>query len=295
MICPSCGEGLDPAITRMGLSLHPTCEAVDTDPNEVAMEMFGAIKDAIVNQPRSLQTRIGPSEIGTPCDRRLAFKIAGAKEINATAGNVAWKPYVGTCIHEALADIMAKHEIARFSADEHAVPRWHIEESVSVGEIGGVEITGSTDAFDAHHGIVVDWKTTSVNQIRRNYAVKGPGNQYRVQAHLYGRGWQRAGHSVKHVMVIWLVRDGAFTDRHVFTEPYDEQIAIDALDRAQGIWSVIDALGPEQAIPLFDKTDSYCQNCPFYRTGWNDDATGCSGVASDTGPRTDVFSELLGG
>ena len=45
-------------------------------------ELMHVIEDAIVNHPRSLQKRIGPSEVGHPCPRRIAYTLLGAGPFN---------------------------------------------------------------------------------------------------------------------------------------------------------------------------------------------------------------------
>jgi hypothetical protein len=272
VICPSCLDDCDEAITRLGLGLHPACPAVESDPELVAAEVFTIVKDALLGSERSSQTRIGPSEMGHPCSRRVGHKLAGTPAL--VSKSVAWKPEVGTMIHAALAEIMAAHEIR--SGDE-LTPRWHVEERVTVGTVCGEDITGTCDLFDSHGGIVIDWKTTSPAMLKR-YRSSGPGDSYRTQAHLYGRGWQNAGHAVRHVMVIWLVRDGEYTDRHVWTEPYDEQAALDALERIETIRLALDAHGPAAVLPLLPVVESYCQNCDYFRRGEDDLTLGCPGA-----------------
>lgn len=290
MICPSCNEEMDEALSRMGLALHPTCDALDLDPDLVVTDIFTTVADHIANQPRNHQKMIGPSEIGHPCTRRIAYKLAGTPEVNSRG--VAWKPYVGTSVHEQVANIMAREEVTRAAAEEFA-QRWHVEERVSVGEIDGEEVTGSCDLFDAHGGIAWDWKFTSTNMIRRTYKPKGPGDQYRVQAHLYGRGWQRAGHPVKHVGVIFLTRDGEFTDRFVWHEPYDEQVAVDALARVETIAVGLRVHGPEVMLPLMPAVEAYCGNCPFYNPLSQDLTKSCPGVDKEGNTITDPLDAMF--
>lgn len=279
MNCPTCGEDMDPALGQMGLGVHPTCGSVPADPDTVVMGIFDTVRDAIVNQPRSLQKRIGPSEIGHPCQRRIGHKLAGTPEVNGdSVRGVAWKPFVGTSVHEQMANIMAKAEVARWSTTEDDVsPRWHVEERVTVGTIGGVAISGSTDLFDGHHGIVFDWKFTSKNQIKNYYKPHGPGDQYRIQAHLYGLGWKNAGHDVRHVAILFLTREGEYTDRYVWHEPFDERVAIDALKRLEEIQTGIDSLGADFMIPLLPTTEAWCGNCPFFKVGATDLTKACPG------------------
>lgn len=257
MKCLTCDEDIDPI---KGLLLHPTCEI---NPDILATELFQIIEASIVNQPRSLQKSIGPSEVGTLCDRRLGFGLADIPKVNDRG--VPWKPFVGTALHEQMANIIARNEVGRFDAGIETTERWKVEERVSVGEIGTKEITGSCDLFDVHNGAVWDWKFTTKNQIRENYRSHGPGQQYRTQAHLYGRGFARQGYAVRTVGVIFMTRDGEFSDRHVWHEPYDEQVAIDGLARVSSIANALNALGPDFTIPTLATADAYCNFCPWFK------------------------------
>ena len=283
--CLVCRE---PLIEFAGIHVHPTCTP---NPDVLATELFQMIEASIVGQPRSQQRRIGPSEIGVACDRRIGYRLAGVEPVNDRGA--AWKPYVGTAVHEQMANMVAKAELDRWSADADTTPRWLVEERVSVGEIGDTEITGSCDLFDIHHGAVWDWKFTTRNQIREHYRPHGPGEQYRVQAHLYGRGYERAGYDVRTVGVIFMTRDGEFTDRHVWHEAYDEQIAVDALTRATGIQAALDALGPEFTIPTLATADAHCRFCSWYRPGQTNDARSCAGHPTGT-QEAKTLTQLIG-
>lgn len=266
--CTACKQ---PLTVASASRLHPTCEV---DPDILVTELFQLIEADIVGQPRSQQKRIGPSELGVPCDRRIGYHLAGTAKVNDRGP--AWKPYVGSAVHEVMANLMAKAEVARMESDEYA-ERFKVEERISVGEIAGTEITGSCDLFDAQHGAVWDWKFTTRNQIRENYRPHGPGEQYRVQAHLYGRGWQRAGYDVRSVGVIFFTRDGEFTDRHVWHEPYDEQVALAALARATSIQAALDALGPDFTLPTLATAEAHCRFCPWHRATSSHLPTACPG------------------
>jgi hypothetical protein len=286
--CLACGEEMEQVDA---MQVHPTCE-ISAD--IVTVEMFDAIRDSILNQPRSLQTKIGPSEMGHPCDRRIAHKLAGTPEVNARG--VAWKPYVGTAIHEQMANIFAKREIARWGdgSMDGIRPRYHVEERVTVGQIGGVDHGGSTDLFDAATGIVFDWKFTTVNQIKRNYKRNGPGKQYRKQAHLYGKGWEDAGFQVLHVAIVFLTRDGEYADRYVWSEPYDRSVAEETIAHVNGIKSVVDMLGPAGPA-TYDPVSSYCQHCPFYKVGATNLEAACPGDPTDADLNRIDMSDPFGG
>lgn len=269
--CIACAEPLTMATLAR---IHPTCEH---DPDLAASELFGIIAHHITNQPRSLQTRIGPSELGTPCDRRIGYKMAGTPEVNNRHG-VGWKAFIGTAVHEQFANMLAALEVAACNDPGHT-PRWFVEERVNVGQVNGTDIDGNCDLFDAWTGNVWDWKFSTRNKIREEYKPHGPGDQYRTQAHTYGRGWARRGMDVRNVGIIFMTRDGEFTDRHVFSEPYDEQIAVTALTRASGIRLALDALGPDFTIPTLPTADAYCGYCPWHKPNSANLAVSCPGHA----------------
>lgn len=258
-------------------------------PDILATELFMLIEQAILDQPRSQQRRIGPSELGVPCDRRVGYRIAGIEP--AAHRGAAWKPWVGTAMHEQVATVMASHEVSRMQSQDYQ-ERYKVEERVSVGEVDGIEIIGSCDLFDVQHGAVWDWKFVTRNKIREQYRPHGPGEQYRVQAHLYGRGWQRQGHDVRSVGVIFMTRDGDLADRHVWHEPYDEQVAIDALDRASGIAIAIEALGPQFTLPTLQTAEAHCRFCPWFRDGATDIAQACPGHPQQRNNAT--IAQLIG-
>ena len=287
MTCRACGE---PLADASGILVHPTCTV---DPDVVVSELFAMVEKAIVGQPRNSQRRIGPSEMGTPCDRRIGYRLAGVDTVNERG--VAWKPYVGTSVHEAFATIVARHEMQRFCVvDPDAVTtRYRVEERLSVGEVNGVEITGSCDLFDEHTGAVWDWKFTTRNMIREKYRPHGPGEQYRAQAHLYGRGWQRAGKDVRSVGVIFLTRDGEFTDRYVWHEPYDEQVAVDALERASAIALALEALGPEFTLPTLPTADAWCNYCPWFKANAPQIERACPGHPKEA-VQPQTLTQLIG-
>ena len=61
--------------------------------SDLQAELLGVVEHAIANHPRSLQVAAGPSELGHPCKARLAYKFAGAPEVNPNR-RTPWKPIV---------------------------------------------------------------------------------------------------------------------------------------------------------------------------------------------------------
>lgn len=238
----------------------------------VAAEYMHVVRSAIVNHPRSLQRRIGPSELGHPCARRIGYKVLDIDENPVPISDAPWLPTVGTGVHLWLEDAFRQAN-ARFDYN-----RYLVEMKVSVGLVGGVEITGSMDLYDGVTATVVDHKIVGPTQLKK-YKSKGPGQQYRAQAHLYGYGARRRGLPVDTVMIAFLPRNGELREAYLWHEPYDESIALNILQRAEGIAIAAQHLGVA-ALAQLATADAYCSRCPFFRSGSTDLESGCPGHES---------------
>lgn len=256
-----------------------------SDPSLLRDELLGLIRKAIEYHPRSQQVALGPSEVGHPCSRRLGYKMLGYDE---NPGEPNWKATVGTAVHAWLEDVMTDDNPKQSARTEGDLSRWVVEATVSCGELGGADLRGHCDLLDRVTGTVVDWKCVGPTQLRK-YRSKGPGPTYRAQAHLYGRGWVRRGQAVKRVAVMFLPRDGQLKDAYYWSEPYDEQIALDALARANAVHTAVTALG-DGALPHLATADAFCALCPFYKANSTDLAAGCPG---DPGARKTSTASVL--
>lgn len=243
--------------------LHTTYTAANPDTALTALRTL--IEGHITNQPRSLQKRIGPSEIGTPCDHCLAAKLAGWEQ---TRDGVPWLPWVGTCVHAGIETAVITHENTR-NAQHSTGLRYLVEAAVMVGTIGGQEIWGHTDLFDLQAGLTVDWKIVGPTTLRT--AKAGPTPTYRTQAHLYAKGWNDAGYRVDHVAIAYLPRNAPTLDNAIWWhEPHDRAIADAALARADRLHTNLTALtqaAGDQARDAWIATlarDAHCYDCARY-------------------------------
>lgn len=242
--------------------LHAPYAGGDSD---VALkEARWVIEHAIAHHPRTLQTRIGPSEIGTPCEHCLAAKVAGWAQ-NRDGG---WLPTIGTALHAWIEAAFIQRENDRGAQHDGGL-RYLTEADVMVGYIHGQEIWGSTDLLDRVVGMTVDWKLVGANTL--THAKRhGPSEVYRVQADLYAKGWNDAGVRVDHVAIAYLPRNAATLDQaHWWTAPHDRARAVAALDRANGLAdniAALEALGPD-AVAAWIATlprDPGCWDCARY-------------------------------
>ncbi|MGM9380305.1 hypothetical protein [Streptomyces antibioticus] len=258
--------------------------------DEVGAKLAERIADLIVdtatNSPRSLQKRLGPSEVGDPCERRLSYKMldwpAASTEQDPAAS------IIGTGFHTWMEEAFTRRQAPM----PDGRPRYRIEERVTVrpSPIEDAIVAGSSDLYDRATGTVWDWKLvghTSLDEYRR----KGPGPQYRTQAHLYGLGQENDGEQPKRVAICFVGRYHELRV-HVWTEPYQRQIALDALTRLDRVRDRLTASGDADApydhawwsqVPASDQAK--CRFCPWFKPGSTDLTVGCPGVAQPAAQR----------
>lgn len=230
------------------------------DTGKLQADLLERIRSAAKNAPRSQQRAIGPSGLGHHCQRNLAYHAWSTEPVND--GYDPLPSIIGTGTHAWLADAFAKD------------PRWLVEQRVHLAG----QIAGSCDLFDTVTGTVLDWKILGPTSLRAKK--NDPGRGYRTQVHLYGYGFEKLGHTVNRVGIVMLPRSGRLRDMHLWSEPYDKQIALDALERYQNVVALSVALKVDenpamwQLIPA-DTSD--CAYCPFYAPGSKDLGRACPG------------------
>lgn len=238
-------------------------------------ELSAVILAHIERHPRSLQVELGPSEIGTECARKLAYKVAGVAPVNDSGA--PWFPTIGTAVHTWLEGALHADNV------EHRTNRYWTETTVRVGEINGQPVIGHADVYDRETGTVVDWKIIGTRQLAK-YKADGPGRQYRSQAQLYGRGFVALGMPVNTVGIYFLPRADLFDRGFFWSERYDEQVALDALTRAEAIVKLVAACGVK-AIGMVPTADDYCRFCPHWLPASTELEQACPGhVAGTTSP-----------
>lgn len=212
------------------------------------------IYNAYDNHPRGLQEEAGPSEIGEPCARRLAYKIMREPKLNKSD---PLPSIVGTAAHRWLEDACAMWNA---KAGETV---WITETELPIAP----GILGHTDAYHVPRRMVIDWKFPGTEPMRE-YRNNGPSDVYRCQAHLYGKGWTNLGVPVDRVGIAFFSRGGNLEGKyglHFWSEPYDPEIAETALKRFQTITELVIMLDVEnhpenyRHIPASPLS---CHHCP---------------------------------
>lgn len=234
-------------------------------------EIMEIIRWAATNAPRSTQQAIGPSEIGNPCLRKIAFKVGRTPAVNKIGDQ--WFSVIGTAVHAWLAEAIDRYqrEVLGRGPDN---PRYLIEQSVRL-PMPGEDVIGSCDLFDRDVGRVEDHKIVGATSLKK-YVDYGPSTTYRKQAHLYGYGWEVRGYTVREVVIAFYPRSSFLQHMHVWSEPYDRQVALDALSRLHTVRQLRQVLTPNLLPANGDRAT--CVYCPWFRPGVAADERGCPGA-----------------
>lgn len=277
--CRACETPLNSALVDRHqdmTGLHTGCTEPAAPPSTLA-DVHDALARYEAGRPRTVQTTLGPSELGTPCPRQIAMKLAGVQRHERA---LPWSAMCGTAVHDLMEKVLTAEN------ERLGRPRWVLEQKVQLDD----ELTGHGDAYDTDHALVVDWKYTGITA-RRKAARKTVPNaelvstEYRTQAHLYGLGHRNAGRPVRYVRLVLLARSHDFTESVEWTEEYREDIALDAMTRFYAIRDKVAELDaarlPERLSWVDAEPGEACKWCPFRRPtppgGMDVDATGCIG------------------
>ena len=218
------------------------------DPKELLLHVLHA-KDA--SRDRSMQTEVGPSEIGG-CKRKVWYRLNAQPHTNENQSKLA--AIMGTAIHAAIEDAIG-------SLDPEG-KEYLVETEVSYGDM-----KAHVDLFVPSTGAVIDWKTSKIKNL--SYF---PSNQQRWQVQLYGYLLSKNGYEVKTVNLVAIARDGSEKDIKVHTEPYDEVMALAALSWLANVKA-------SETLPEPEKDESFCKDyCQYYDASGE---MGCTGLKKE--------------
>ena len=232
-----------------------------------------ALKDTITNviraksdnSPRSKVVRIGPSEIGDPCLRKLSYKLMEVPKTNSFSD--PWPSVSGTAIHAWLAEAF---EAVNGDAD------WLVEHRVEARN----GLSGTLDLFQRSSGTVIDHKCVGATSMKTRKA-EGPTEQQVIQLNIYAYALELQGHEVKKVALAFYPLGGMLSGMHIWLGDYNRQVALDAMQRLDATVELIAMLDPEahperwELIPA--ATSRGCSYCPWFVPGSDNLAIGCPG------------------
>jgi len=204
---------------------------------------------------RSKQLQLGISEVGMDCRKCIARKLA----LKPRLIDGAWYPFIGTAVHEQL----------EIGFKQNWPAEYKLEGRLDVHEYKNLKLGGSCDMFAWQDGTVNDWKVvgkTALAEANRGKVKQ----QYRVQAMLYGYGWERKGFDVTHVSLSFLPREGKLEDSVVAIMRYDKQLALDSLAQLESMIDAAEIVGWDAVIEKSPKA-SFCFSCRRYQQTDNND------------------------
>lgn len=236
------------------------------------------LRNVVVRQatlaPRSLQTHLGPSELGAACDRQVVGKLVGAPRSNHVSD--PWPSVVGSATHAWLAqafdDDNARDKMLRWVTETRVTPH--------------PAYSGHADLYDAQEAAVVDHKVLGATSLNKIKSPKGPSRRYRVQLLLYGAGFRALGLPVRRVVLAAYPRtaatlDGLYIWEHLCT-PEDEVLIQDVLNQMAARQAAAQMIRNGQLqldqIPITPDDDE-CFFCFLYRPqAAYDHGPGCPGT-----------------
>lgn len=246
--------------------------SLDPDPeaSRLKRDLVNIIMWTEKESPRSRQRAIGPSELGDPCDRRIAYRLAGTQAVNRSGD--PWPAVVGTAIHNWLETAVNQYQAA------HGFQGWIVEQRVEPDAL----VAGRSDLFHVPTGTVVDYKTASSDKIKKLHRGDAPAPGYVTQINLYGLGHERAGREVKNVALVYYPRSGWLNDSFVWHAAYDRSIALKSLERLYAVGFKLLDLDirnhPEKFVEVTATGGDNCVWCPMFSREMDPTA-----VASETG------------
>lgn len=239
-----------------------------------AGELRQVVTEHSRNSARTLQKHLGPSELGTPCDRQVVGKLIGEPVTNHVVD--PWPSIVGTSVHAWLADAFTawnvRHGFARWLAEQRVIP--HPAHS------------GTADLYDGVEQAVVDHKILGESSMAKVRSAAGPSLRYQIQLLLYGKGYRVLGLPVTRVALAAYPRTAASLDGlYVWeraTGDHDDALIDEVFrltDRRKAL--AADVQSGRRSLDDIDiaPDDDECYFCEFYRPqSKRDGGPGCPGT-----------------
>jgi hypothetical protein len=206
------------------------------------------VREALVwndqQRPRSQQRGPGFSSLGG-CARRVWHECRHDEPCNHDLECMA--AVMGTALHGAFETAIERYAKLHSLDIRFEVPL----------RLPAIDLTGSADIV--HPPELDDIKTTTLKSLAWYRKHGAPRNNV-WQAQAYAMAWnlERPDDPVEHVNLIYIPRDGHFSDVYVYQMPYESDIAEQAVRWFEDIAAADEAPAPE-------KDDSYCSRfCPFF-------------------------------
>lgn len=220
-----------------------------------------AIREVVTTPTkRDVQLRVGPSDLGDPCNYCLGSKMAGVKPKRS----FSMYPWLGSAIHKLiewatewkrfkLIDGVNNMAWAVFGHPA-AVSELYIEKAIFIPGYGWCP--AHIDYVFPNEGCIVDWKSSSRKKVK-SYKVHGVPIENVGQTLLYLDAAKKYGYNVESAVLVFIPRDAAdVSEMWAYEVFHDESEVKSIIDRAAAIWKWVEAGRWEE----LDK-DPHCMNC----------------------------------
>lgn len=233
-------------------------QAAIADPTGARAAVIAAVQDLSDAHPRTLQRTLGPSEVGEPCARQIAFKLMNTEPSPGRRID-PWPSFLGIAAH-------ARIDLALQRQNLQQPGTWLTERRVTIPGVrdGG---NGTSDAYYAPTFTTIDWKVLGDTTFTELRSLKLEGHRkYRAQGHIYGLGWAAMGLRVDWVALGIFGRSKPLSAMYVLAEPFDPAYAASELHRVADIRKVVDwlkASGTSDVALVPPAPGKGCYYCPY--------------------------------
>lgn len=243
-----------------------TAEFFTDTGHSLKQDIVAFIKARDEATPRHQQRELGPSEVAHPCARKLAYGMLHVEKCNPSFDPLP--SIIGTATHKWMesAAMHANNVLGR--------KRWYTEMRVRPASW----LSGSCDLYDADTRTVIDYKFPGSGRFKTY--TKKMSEVYRVQVHLYGKGFINAGLPVDTVAVMLMPRGGTLASAHLWSEPYDPAVADEVTARRERTLLLCNDFQVEENPDRFEwleKSGPDCMFCPWFAPNPNGPLQ-CGGV-----------------
>jgi hypothetical protein len=209
---------------------------------------------------RSLQKEIGVSEIGMSCRRCVARKLAKYEKAQVVS---SFRTTIGRYFHEGVAEDLK----LKYPDDDDL----KVEDGLFVHQYKDFVLKGSCDVFAPNegNGLVLDWKCVGDDtlELMRKARDRGelPKQQYVVQGHLYGLGWELKGYAVRDICIQFVPANKGDLRRYAvaFQYRYDRAAAAKALMEVELLIDAAEIAGWD-AVVRGQTPERGCLSCAAY-------------------------------
>lgn len=191
----------------------------------------------LITQPseRDLQLKVGPSDLGDPCNYCLGRKMAGIK----AERDFSMYPWLGTAIHKLIQYLVEplrffyQPNINDMAWELFGLGRARTEIKVFICHIPGYgDVYGNIDVLLELERIIIDWKSSSRKKIKL-YKLHGVPTENLGQTILYIHGARKSGYDVEAAVLVYIPRDAAdLGELWAYEVEYDESEVNQIIERA---------------------------------------------------------------